>query len=135
MGLRRSDSAKTTLSMYITRSTKYQRWLGILNVLLLLGSLTLGFAGQILKVTYYMDRLDMISQYFGILPWLLIIVGAVAFVVSSFGFIFSATVESRALLFTYAAACIGLCLMQFYTIFVAMESRNIIGKSVIWDDR
>jgi hypothetical protein len=52
MPLRRSASAKTTLSMFVERSSKYQKWIGMLNVLLLLGSLSLIFAGQILKVKF-----------------------------------------------------------------------------------
>ena len=50
MPLRRSESTRTTLSMFLQRSTKYQKWLGIVNVLLLLGGIVLIFAGLWLKV-------------------------------------------------------------------------------------
>ena len=125
MALRRSASTRTTLSMYATRSTKYQKWLGSLNVLLLLGSIVLIFVGQNLKantvhtnqpdkitkspefsthinlislfyffqLNYYMDQLDMVHPYFKILPWVLVGSGILAFLLSTAGFIFSATIE------------------------------------------
>ncbi len=64
MVLRRSDSTRTTFSVYVTRRTKYQRHLGILNVVMLLGSLTMTFSGLVLKLSYYMDQLDHITSLF-----------------------------------------------------------------------
>ena len=64
MVLRRSDSTRTTFSVYVTRKTKYQRYLGILNVLMLLGSLTMIFSGLVLKLSYYMDHLGYITSLF-----------------------------------------------------------------------
>ena len=53
MPLRRSESTRTTLSMFIHRSTKYQKWLGIVNVILLLGSIVLIFVGQSLQANIF----------------------------------------------------------------------------------
>ena len=50
MALRRSESTHTTFSVFVTRKTKYQRWLSIINVLMLLGSLSILFAGLDLKL-------------------------------------------------------------------------------------
>ena len=72
MVLRRSDSAKTTLSMYLTRTSKYQKYLGLNFVILLLGSLTMIFFGVLLKLSYYMDQLDFLSINFALFPWMLI---------------------------------------------------------------
>ena len=119
MPLRRSESTRTTLSMFLQRSTKYQKWLGIVNVLLLLGGIVLIFAGLWLKAIihsfllaqlnalkhiylpfmrtfqlgYYMDQLDMVSSYFLILPWVLVGSGFLSFLIAAAGFIFSSTVE------------------------------------------
>lgn len=90
MVLRRSESTKTTFSVYITRKTKYQRWLGMLNVLILLGSLCLVFLGLVLKLSYYMDQLGFLSSNFELLPWLLTGVGIATFMLAALGFIFSA---------------------------------------------
>jgi hypothetical protein len=59
-----------------------------------------------------MDRLDIISGWFAVLPWLLIGSGVASFFVSSLGFLFSSSVESRWMLWVYATCCIGLCLVQ-----------------------
>ena len=62
--LKRSESAKTTLSMYAQRTGKYQKWLGMVNVFLLLSSFVLLFTGVILRLNYFMDRIGFISMYF-----------------------------------------------------------------------
>ena len=62
--MKRSESAKTTLSMYATKAGKYQKWIGMVNVLLLLSSLVLLFTGIILRLNYFMDNLGFISVYF-----------------------------------------------------------------------
>jgi len=64
MPLRRSDSTHTTFSTYVVRKTKYQRHLGVLNVLLMLGSLSVLFSGLCLRLFYYMDQLGFIATAF-----------------------------------------------------------------------
>ena len=64
MPLKRSESARTTLSMYAQKAGKYQKWLGMVNVLLLLSSLVLLFTGVIFKLNYFMDKLGFISVHF-----------------------------------------------------------------------
>ena len=58
-----------------------------------------------------MPSIGFISTYFSVLPWMLIGIGVVAFLVSAFGLIVSAT-EVKELLIGYAATmaiiCIGL---------------------------
>ena len=64
-----------------------------------------------LRLHYHMTSIGFISTYFSVLPWMLIGIGVVAFLVSAFGLIVSAT-EVKELLYVYAATmaiiCIGL---------------------------
>ena len=99
-----------------------QRWLGIVNVFLLLGALTMIFSGLTLKMFYYMDLLDFITVNFVLLPWMLVGVGTATFLVSTFGFVI-APHEKRALLFVFGFSLIVLCFFQIATVFVAMECR------------
>eukprot|EP00094_Tigriopus_californicus_P003628 TCALIF_03490-PA protein Name:"Similar to Tspan11 Tetraspanin-11 (Mus musculus)" AED:0.09 eAED:0.09 QI:0/0/0/0.33/1/1/3/0/288 len=123
MGLRRSDSVKTTLTMYITRSNKYQKWIGSLSVFILLGSLAMIFSGMVFKFSYYMDQLGMLSWSFEAFPWILICVGSVTFITAMAGFVFSAT-EQRPLLITYAVCMFVLCILQIASVFFANDIRN-----------
>ena len=84
MALRRSESTKTSFSVFITRKTKYQRWLGIINVLMLLGSLSLIFFALILHFSYFMDHLSFVSYSFGVLPWLVLGVGVGTFTLARY---------------------------------------------------
>lgn len=118
--------------MFVQRSTKYQKWLGIVNVILLLGSIVLIFVGQSLQMQYYMDKLGMIDTYFQILPWVLIGSGVLSFLISTAGFIFSSTIESRCFLYFYAISCIVLSLVQFFTIYVSFEARRVISTDESW---
>ena len=63
------------------------------------------------RLHYHMTSIGFISTYFSVLPWMLICIGVVAFLVSAFGLIVSAT-EVKELLIGYAATmaiiCIGL---------------------------
>ena len=49
MPLTRSISQKSTLSLYIRESSQYSKWMGLVNVLILLASLAMIFYGVILR--------------------------------------------------------------------------------------
>lgn len=85
----------------VARTGKYQKWLGIINVFILLSSLFLIFYGAILKLYYHMDTLDFVSVYFQLLPILLVAIGILTFILSAVGFV-STGFESRATFIAYA---------------------------------
>ena len=95
MPLQRSASMKTTLSTVIRRTSKYQYFLSIFNVLILLASLTILFFGLALKLSFKMDSFDFVDPNFKLVPYLLIAIGSMMFVVSAVSFIGFGT-ETRA---------------------------------------
>merc|ERR1712168_253492 len=119
MNLQRSLSQKSTLSLYVQKSAQYSKWLGLVNVLVLMSSLSMVFYGVILRLHYHMTSIGYIDSNFSILPWLLIAVGVAVFIVSAFGLVVSAT-ESKGLLVSYAAIMAVLCIALFATAFICI---------------
>ena len=87
MALKRSDSVKTTLSTVVRRTSKYQYLLSSFNVIVLLASLTMLFFGVALKMSLKMDSFDFLDSNFSILPYLLMTLGSLMFIVSAISFI------------------------------------------------
>ena len=87
MVLQRSASVKTTLSMVMKKTSKFQYFLSLFNVAILLASLILLFFGLTLKLSYYMDYFDFIDGNFSVVPNMLIILGSIMFVASAISFI------------------------------------------------
>ena len=87
MVLQRSASVRTTLSMVMKKTSKFQYFLSLFNVAILLASLILLFFGLALKFSYYIDYFDFIDTNFKVVPNMLIILGSIMFVVSAISFI------------------------------------------------
>jgi len=131
MVLRRSGSAKSTLSMMTRRATKYQRFLNFSNVFLLIVSTFLMFSAAILMKFYHIDKLYFWSAYFQIVPLLMIVLGVYTFLLCVYGFIIS-NYEHRPLLAIYAVLLIVAFVAQLGSIFTALELRTTVvhGGSV-----
>ena len=86
--------------------------MSLCNVLVLLASLSMIFYGVILKFHYHMSAVGYISNYFAILPLMMIVLGVLALLTSAFGLIVSAT-ESKPALIGYAIAMAVTCLGLF----------------------
>lgn len=125
MVLKRSDSARTTLSMYVTRTGKYQKWLGFINVVILMCSLCMMFMGVIFKAYYHMDKMWFISDYFLLLPWCLIGLGIGTFFVAGAGFITIAG-EAKVPVMIYSAVMALFACGMVGIVFIAIETRTII---------
>jgi len=106
--------------------------MGLVNVLILLASLAMIFYGLILRLHYHMTSIGFISTYFSVLPWMLICIGVVAFLVSAFGLIVSAT-EVKELLIGYAATMAIICIGLFGTAMVCMMTRSVIDDEETFD--
>ena len=102
MGMFRSGGAQSTLSLMQRRTTKYQKFLNVSNVFLLITSTILIFSAAILIKFYHLSKLDFWSTYFWMVPYLMIVLGTYTFLVTVFGFLISGS-ENRALLIAYAA--------------------------------
>lgn len=123
--MRRSDSAKTSLSVIVARTSKYQRLLASINVLLMIVSLAIVFSGYVLVTQYQMDKLGFLSDYFFLLPWMLIIVGTLTFLVSLSGFILTG-VETRKVHMAYATFMALLLLAMIAIVFIGLEVRTMV---------
>ncbi len=128
MPLFRSGSAKSTLSVMQRRTTKYQKFLNVSNVFLLITSTILIFSAAVLIKFYHLSKLGFWSDYFWVAPYLMIVLGVYTFLVTVFGFLISGT-ENRALLVIYAALLAAAFLVQLISIFTCLELRNQIELS------
>ena len=83
------------------RTTKYQKFLNVSNVFLLITSTFLIFSAAILIKFYHLAKLDFWSAYFWVVPYVMIVLGVFTFCVTVFGFLISGS-ENRVLLIIYA---------------------------------
>jgi hypothetical protein len=130
MPLLRSGSAKSTLSMMQRKATKYQKFLNLSNVFLLITSTILIFSAVILIKFYHIDKLHFWSSFFTIVPILMIVLGIYTFLVCIYGFAISHS-ENRALLAVYAGLLILAFIAQLASIFTALELRTTVAHANI----
>lgn len=123
-------SSMMSLGTWSRRSTKYQRFLNLSNVFLLITSTILLFSSIILIKFYHITKLDFWSVWFYINPTFMIGLGIFTFAVSVYGFLIS-NQENRCLIAMIAGLLSIAFLAQIFSIFTAMELRNIINNQVI----
>jgi hypothetical protein len=127
MPLLRSGSAVSTLSTMQRNATKYQKYLNLSNVFLLITSTILIFSAVILMKFYHIDKLDFWSAYFAIVPVYMIVLGLYTFLVCIFGFLISGS-ESRGLIAGFAVLLTIAFLAQLGSIFTALELRTTVAQ-------
>ena len=120
-------SGTSTLSMMQRRTTKYQKFLNLSNVFLLITATILIFSAVVLIKFYHVDKLDFWSTYFTFVPYLMIVLGVYTFLVCVVGFIISGT-ENRLLLAVYAVLLSVAFLLQLVSIFSSLELRTTISQ-------
>lgn len=119
-----------SLGTWRARSTRYQKFLNLSNVFLLITSTILVFSAVILIKFYHITKLNFWSTWFYVNPTLMIALGIYTFAVSVYGFLIS-NQENRVLV-SMIAVFLGIAfLAQIFSIFTAMELRNIINNQVI----
>ena len=79
MPMFRSGSQKSTLSMMRQKTTKYQKFLNVSNVLLVITSTLIIFTAVILIKFYHINKLDFWSPYFTVVPTYTITLGVYTF--------------------------------------------------------
>jgi len=110
------------------KTTRYQKWLNLSNVFLLVTSTLIIFTAVVLIKFYHMTKLNFWSVYFAIVPNYTIALGLLTFLVSCFGFAISGS-EKRRLLAGYGFLLALVFLGQLGSIFMSLELRNIINQS------
>ena len=128
MPMIRSGSARSTLSMMQRKATKYQKFLNLSNVFLLITSTILIFSAVILMKFYHVDKLDFWSSYFWVTPVLMIVLGVYTFLICVYGFLISGS-ENRSLLALYAFLLAIAFLAQLISIFTALEVRTKVAQA------
>ena len=70
--MHRSGSVATGLSVgaFGSTSSRYQKAIASVNVVLIITSLCITFYGGVLINVYYMDTLSFVDSNFAIFPWL-----------------------------------------------------------------
>jgi len=119
-----------SLGTWKARSTKYQRFLNLSNVFLLMTSIILVFSAVILIKFYHITKLDFWSIWFYVNPIFMIALGVYTFAISVYGIIISNS-ENRCLISMLAITLSFAFLGQIFSILSAMEVRNIINNQVI----
>jgi len=115
-----------SLGTWKARSTKYQRFLNLSNVFMLIVSTILVFTAAILIGFYHLTKLDFWSWHFYSCPICMLALGVYTFAVSVYGFLISKQ-ESRALISLVAVLFSIAFLVQLFSIFTAFELRNKIN--------
>ena len=130
MPLFKSGSNKSTLSVMQQRVTRYQKFLNLSNVFLLVTSTILIFTAIVLMKFYHVTALDFWSPLFAIVPPYMIILGFYTFGVCFFGFAISGS-ERKILIAVYAVLLAIAFVAQLGSIFVSLELRSVIEQEKV----
>lgn len=122
------SSARSTLSMYTRKATKYQKLLNLSNVFLLITSTVLIFSSIILMKFYHLMKLDFWSDFFWITPALMMGLGLYTFLICIYGILISGS-ENRGFIAFFAFLLILAFVGQLVSIFTALELRTIVAQS------
>jgi hypothetical protein len=112
------------------KATKYQKFLNLANVFLLITSTILIFSASILIKFYHISKLDFWSSLFWIVPEFMIVLGIYTFLITVYGFLISGS-ENRCLIGVLAALLGVAFILQLASIFTALELRTTITKADI----
>jgi len=118
-----------SLGTWSARSSKYQRFLNMSNVFLLITSTILIFCAIILISWYHMLKLYFWSGYFYWTPMLMLILGIYTFLTTCYGFIISVK-ESRGLLMVMSILLSIAFVGQVGSCFTALMLRTVVDTNV-----
>jgi len=107
------------------KATRYQKYLTLASVFLIITSTIVVFSSVVMLEFYYLKTLHFWSIYFYVAPVLMICLGVFKFLTSIYGFAISAT-ENRGLLAFFAVLLSVAFLGQLASIFTAFEVRTTI---------
>jgi len=123
--MRRAGSVQSTLSTMQRRATRYQKYLTLASVILIITSTIVIFSSVLLIRFYHLPTLAFWSSYFQIAPILMISLGAFKFIAACYGFGITGT-ENRGLLAFFAVLLCVAFVGQLASIFTAIEVRTTV---------
>ena len=127
-----------SLTTWTARSTKYQRYLNISNVFMLVLAVFLITTASILIRFYHLSKLDFLSWLFSACPWCMLAHGCFTFIISIYGFLIS-NQESRYLLFLRMSTICNFFAdflypsVQFYVVWRCSFSCFLSSQLLSWE--
>lgn len=110
---------------------KYAAVLSILNLVMLVASTACLYLSSILINIYLLPYLELVNTHFTTVPYLILAIGFMLFILSMFGVV-AAGLKSRAALIIYAVLMSIIVVIQLASIFVTMELRNEMERKVMF---
>jgi len=101
MALLRTGSAQSTLSKIQRRATRYEKYISLASVFLLVTSTIVIFTSVVLIKWYFMPNLAFWDPMFAVAPYLMVGLGVFKFIVALYGFGIISS-ENRGLLIVFA---------------------------------
>lgn len=121
----RTGSAKSTLSMMQRSATRYEKYITLASVFLIITSTIVIFTSVVLIKWYFMPNLSFWAEAFLIAPYLMLALGIYKFVISLYGFAITSS-ENRGLLIFFAVLLIIAFIAQVASIFVFWQVKEAI---------
>jgi len=102
----------------------------VINFVLLVSATTLIYLGNVLINFYHLSSLDFVSSFFSTVPALIVSVGVIALLVSSFGLV-AAALQQKHLLAIYCLLIGATFIIQAASIFTASELRSELEQKIL----
>jgi len=125
MALLRTGSAKSTLSMMQRRATRYEKYISLASVFLIITSTIVIFTSVVLIKWYFMPNLAFWDQMFAVAPYLMLGLGIFKFIISLFGFAITSS-ENRGLLIFFAILLAAAFVGQVASIFTFWQVKTTV---------
>jgi hypothetical protein len=122
------NDTNSTASLLKKRSHRYQKWLNLCAIFLLVVSIVFMFCSIILMKFYQVEKLNFWSELFLVTPAYIILLGFYIFIIGFFGITVSG-LENRCLLVFYAVLQIICFLAQLGTIISSLELRKVLAEA------
>ena len=124
----KNETKANDRSWYILFYSRYQMWINLCAVFLLIVSIVFIFCAIILMKFYQVEKLSFWSEVFIVTPAYIIALGFYIFIIGFFG-ISIAGLENRCLLIFYALLMTFCFFAQIGTIFSALELRKYLAEA------
>jgi len=119
-----------SLGTWTARSNKYQTFINVSNVFLLIASTVLLFSSGVLINFYHLTKLDFINWVYYACPMGMMGLGLFMFAVTVFGFLISRTEKRRYHALSSVLLIIAF-LAQLFSVWTAVEIRFSLNKGSI----
>ena len=121
----RTGSAKSTLSMMQRSATRYEKYITLASVFLIITSTIVIFTSVVLIKWYFMPNLNFWDPMFVVAPYLMLALGIYKFLISLYGFAITRS-ENRGLLIFFAVLLGIAFVTQVCSIFVFWQVKTAV---------